>query len=177
MGEIHQLSVDSQHYCVYIWERSTNYQWIPSMIVSIYGRDPPTISGFPALLCLYMGEIHQLSMDSQHYCVYIWERSTNYQWIPSMIVSIYGRDPPTISGFPAQMFSNAELCWIFVVFLNNQLNAQLLRCFRPWTFSLNIGLNMLPSDFILCLHSIPGYSTGEFQALQLIALAVFGDVD
>ena len=63
------------------------------------------------------------------------------------------------------------------MFLNNQLNAQLLRCFRPWTFSLNIGLNMLPSDFILCLHSILGYSTGEFQALQLIALAVFGDVD
>ena len=101
MGEIHQLSVDSQHNCVYIWERSTNYQWIPSMIVSIYGRDPPTISGFPALLCLYMGEIHQLSVDSQHDCVYIWERSTNYQWIPSIIVSIYGRDPPTISGFPA----------------------------------------------------------------------------
>ena len=33
---------------------------------------------------------------------------------------------------------------------------------------LNIGLNMLPSDsFMLCLDSLLGHSTGEFQALQL----------
>ena len=57
-------------------------------------------------------------------------------------------------------------------------NAQLPGCFRPWTFSLNIGLNMLPLDsFMLCLHSLLGYSTGEFQALQLIVLAAFGAVD
>ena len=57
-------------------------------------------------------------------------------------------------------------------------NTELLRCFRPWTFSLNIGWNMLPSDsFMSCLHSLLGYSTGEFQALQLIVLAVFGAVD
>ena len=44
-------------------------------------------------------------------------------------------------------------------------NAQLPGCFRPWTFSLNIGLDMLPSDsFMSCLHSLLGYSTGEFQA-------------
>ena len=47
-----------------------------------------------------------------------------------------------------------------------------------WTFLLNIGLNMLPSDsFMPCLVSLPGYSTGEFQALQLIVLVVFGAVD
>ena len=28
-----------------------------------------------------------------------------------------------------------------------------------------------------CLHSLPGYSTGEFQALQLIVLAAFGTMD
>ena len=40
-------------------------------------------------------------------------------------------------------------------------NAQLLGCFRPWTFSLNIGLDMLPSDsFMSCLHFLLGYSTG-----------------
>ena len=44
-------------------------------------------------------------------------------------------------------------------------NAQLLGCFRPWAFSLNITLNLLPSDsFMSCLHSLHGYSTGEFQA-------------
>ena len=57
-------------------------------------------------------------------------------------------------------------------------NVQLPGCFRPWTFSLNIGLNMLPLDsFMSCLHSLLGYSTGKFQALQLIVLAAFGAVD
>ena len=57
-------------------------------------------------------------------------------------------------------------------------NAQLPGCFRPWTFSSNIGLNMFPLDsFMSCLHSLLGYSTGEFQALQLIVLAAFGAVD
>ena len=57
-------------------------------------------------------------------------------------------------------------------------NAQLPGCFCPWTFSLNIGLNMFPLDsFMSCLHSLLGYSTGEFQALQLIVLAAFGAVD
>ena len=47
--------------------------------------------------------------------------------------------------------------------------AQLPGCFRPWTFSLNIGFNMFPLDsFMSCLHSLLVYSTGEFQALQLI---------
>ena len=57
-------------------------------------------------------------------------------------------------------------------------NTQLPRCFRAWTLSLNIRLNMFPLDsFISCLHSPLGYSAGKFQALQLIVLAVFGAVD
>ena len=57
-------------------------------------------------------------------------------------------------------------------------NAQLPRCFCPWTFSLNIGLNMFPLDsFRSYLHSLLGNSTGEFQALQLIVFATFGAVD
>ena len=57
-------------------------------------------------------------------------------------------------------------------------NAQLPGWFRPWTFSLNIGLNMFPLDsFMSCLHSLLGYSTGEFQALQLIVRAAFGAVE
>ena len=43
--------------------------------------------------------------------------------------------------------------------------------------SMNIGLNILPSDSLMsCLHSFLGYST-EFQALQLIVHAAFGAVD
>ena len=57
-------------------------------------------------------------------------------------------------------------------------NAQLPGCFCPWTFSLNIGLNVLPSEsFMPCLHSLLGYSTWEFQAFQLIVLAVLGGMD
>ena len=57
-------------------------------------------------------------------------------------------------------------------------NAQLPGCFCPWTFSLNIGLNMFHLDsFMSCLHSLLGYSTGEFEALQLVVLAAFGAVD
>ena len=41
-----------------------------------------------------------------------------------------------------------------------------------------IGLNTSPSDsFVSYLNSHLGYSAGEFQALQLIVLAVFGAVD
>ena len=40
------------------------------------------------------------------------------------------------------------------------------------------GLNTSPSDsFVSYLNSHLGYSAGEFQALQLIVLAVFGAVD
>ena len=57
-------------------------------------------------------------------------------------------------------------------------NAQLPGCFCPRTFSLNIGLNMFSLDsFMSCLHSLLGYFTGEFYALQLIVLAAFGAVD
>ena len=46
---------------------------------------------------------------------------------------------------------------------------------RRWTFPLNIGLNMLHSDSCMsCLDPLLGYPTGEFQALQLIVLVVFG---
>ena len=44
-----------------------------------------------------------------------------------------------------------------------------------------IILNMFHWEHFLwlmsCLHSLLGYSTGEFQALQLIVLAAFGAVD
>ena len=62
----------------------------------------------------------------------------------------------------------------FIGFVNTHLPG----CFCPWTFRLNIGLNTSPSDsFVSYLNSHLGYSAGEFQALQLIVLAVFGAVD
>ena len=38
---------------------------------------------------------------------------------------------------------------------------------------MNIGLNMLPSDFMSYL----GYSTGEFEAVQPVVLVAFDAVD
>ena len=82
-----------------------------------------------------------------------------------------------------------DFLWLLITFLMHTLgflyisnsgsaNAQLPGCFCPWTFSLNIGLNMFPLDsFMSCLHSLLGYYTGEFQALQLIVLVAFGAVD
>ena len=47
-----------------------------------------------------------------------------------------------------------------------------------WVFSLNIRLNMLPSDYFMpCLDFLLEYSTSESQALQLIVHVVFGAFD
>ena len=62
--------------------------------------------------------------------------------------------------------------------ISGSANAQLPGCFRPWTFSLNIGLNIFPlHSFMSCLHYLLGYSTVEFQVLHLIVLVAFGAVD
>ena len=46
----------------------------------------------------------------------------------------------------------------------------------PRNIRFEYGLNMLPSDSS-CLDFLLGYSTGEFQDLQLIVLVVFGAMD
>ena len=51
-------------------------------------------------------------------------------------------------------------------------------CFCLWTFFKNIGFNMVPSGpFMSHLATQLAYSAGEFEALQLIVLAMFGVVD
>ena len=72
----------------------------------------------------------------------------------------------------------STLLGVLYISKSGSANAQLPRCFCLWTFSLNIWLRMFPLDsFMSCLHSLLGYSEGEFQALQLIVLAAFGAVD
>ena len=76
--------------------------------------------------------------------------------------------------------------WLLVFVLNNILILgiwcstipHLPGCFCPWTFFENIGFNTVLTDpFMSHLATQLGYSAGEFQALQLIVLAVFGVVD
>ena len=50
-------------------------------------------------------------------------------------------------------------------------NAQLPGCFRQLDILLKYLIEYVPSDsFMSCLHSLLGYSTGEFQPLHLISL-------
>ena len=76
--------------------------------------------------------------------------------------------------------------WLLVFVLNNILILGIWRstiphlpgCFCLWTFFENIGFNTVLTDpFMSHLATQLGYSAGEFQALQLIVLAVFGVVD
>ena len=76
--------------------------------------------------------------------------------------------------------------WPLVSVSNNILTLSIWRsaishltgCICLWTFFQNNRFNMVPSDpFMSHLATQPGYSAGEFQALQLIVLAAFGVVD
>ena len=75
--------------------------------------------------------------------------------------------------------------WPLVSVLNYILTLGILRsvifhlpgCFCPWTFFQNIGFNIPSDSFMSHLYTELEYSTGEFQALQLIVFAVFGVVD
>ena len=79
--------------------------------------------------------------------------------------------------WPIISFLTTRLCFLYLSSFCS-VNAQIPGCFHPLTFSLNTGLNMLPSNcFMSCLHSLLGYSTGDFQALQLILFAAFNAVD
>ena len=85
----------------------------------------------------------------------------------------------TITGI-FMAINNLLIYTLGLLYISNSgsANAQLPDSFCPWTFSLNFGFNMFPlGSFMSCLHSLQAYYTGEFQALQLIVLAVFGAVD
>ena len=106
--------------------------------------------------------------------------------ISKLLYTDIKRKPPCIGGMELvslyRMFPFI-ICLILMNYLMEFyfigfVNAHLPGCFCPWTFRLNIGLNTSPSDsFVSYLNSHLGYSAGEFQALQLIVLAVFGAVD
>ena len=54
---------------------------------------------------------------------------------------------------------------------SGSVNAQLPGCFRPWIFSLNIGLNMLPSDsFLSCLYSLLRFLQGNSRLCNWLSL-------
>ena len=75
------------------------------------------------------------------------------------------------------IYNPASLCFCVSIWPYYVTSASFYLC-NGQTFHLNIGLNMLPLDsFMPCLDYPLGYFTGEFQALQLIVLAMFGAMD
>ena len=89
------------------------------------------------------------------------------------VAGLCAGNSPLAGEFPAQMASNAEnvpISW------RHHATTHLL---PPLDILFEyIGLNMLSSDsFMSCLDSLLWYSAGEFRALQLIILVVFGAVD
>ena len=101
-------------------------------------------------------------------------------WIEFYLMMIFITIVVTITGIcmAINYLLIYTLGFLYIISNFGSANAQLPGCFCPWTFSLNIGLNMFPLDsFMSCLHSLLGYSTGEFQALHLIVLVAFGAVD
>ena len=67
----------------------------------------------------------------------------------------------TIIRIFSHSFSFWTTCLDFWLRSSGSVNAYFPGCFHPWTFPLNFGLNMLPSDsFMSCLDSLLGYSTG-----------------
>ena len=133
--------------------------------------------------------------------IYIYSRSVQYWWscTPSHSIGLYVwgvRGSWVECHFCFLWFTNCALLydnslirgrlWPFVFVLNNILILGIWRsaiphlagCFCSWTSFKNIGFNMVPSDhFMPHLATQLGYSAGEFQALQLIALVAFGVVD
>ena len=64
---------------------------------------------------------------------------------------------------------------LFVLICFDSENAHLHRCFRNWTFLW--VLDWTSNSSVSCLDPPLGYSTGEFQALQLIFVVLCGAVD
>ena len=78
----------------------------------------------------------------------------------------------TISGIfmAINYFLNYTLCFLYLSY-SGSASSQLPGCFHPWTFSVNIGLNMFPLDsFMSCLHSLLRYSTGSSMLCNWLSL-------
>ena len=81
--------------------------------------------------------------------------------------------------------TNSGIFMAILYFLNYTFRLSVTKyiCASRWMFPpldilLEYWIDILPSDaFMACLHSLLRYSTGEFQALQLIVLAAFGAMD
>ena len=110
----------------------------------VYGKceiSPPSVQYTILTLC-YMNRLCNLPWGT--IAKHVYEERKNYiswcGWVNELIIN-YGINCQRI-------------------FEQNNIFQNIL-CFCPWTFSLNIGLNMFPLDpFMSCLHSLLGYSTG-----------------
>ena len=130
-------------------------------------------------MTLYIGQQHPITV----YRTVFWGCTLFWCWVSlgvpvtiSLIelyfIMVFIMIVVTIIGIFIAIHYFLNYIWGFLyISSSGSANAQILGCFRPWTFSFKIGLYMLAWDsFMSYLHSLLGYSTGEFQALQLLCL-------
>ena len=151
------------YYSIILYNTCCNF-----VLVQLYHSGPYTQSIIRFFFFLY------IKLMCPYFILLIytdWERDGLWMACPFRTLVVLYRMFPFII---CLILMNYLMEFYFIGFVN----AHLPGCFCPWTFRLNIGLNTSPSDsFVSYLNSHLGYSAGEFQALQLIVLAVFGAVD
>ena len=123
--------------------------------------------------CTLVSSTPSRSIGLFYGCALVWF------WVPlgapvtiSLIYFYFIMIVVTIIGIflPIHYFSNYTLGILYLSSAGSA-NAQLPGCFRSWTFSLNIGLNMSPMDaFMSCLDSILGYFIGSSRLCNWLSL-------
>ena len=105
-------------------------------------------------------------------CVYVWCWRVNTDWYSCYSSKILGQQP---RGKHAHTnFSQTRVPIHKTLYYNCAPRGMFLHL----DLLSNIDFNMLPLDsFMSNLYSQLGFFTGEFQALQLVVLAVFGIVN
>ena len=125
-------------------------------------------------MTLYISQLHPITVYRTGFgCALFWSwMSLCLPSINFLIEFYFIAIIVTILGFLSPSFLLWTTCLDFLKQNSSgSAKAYVRRCFHHWTFPLKIKINMLHSDpFMSCLNSLLGYSTREFQALQLFSL-------
>ena len=171
-----------------MWYSSHKTKEVLFCFVFVYSSTPLSCTCYFILL-ISNKRCHELGLYMSLYTRSIWRSYTPSRSIGECAV------PGLNATFCFLWFTNCVLLfdknlilgclWLLVFVLNILILGiwcstipHLPGCFCPWTFFEDIGFNTVLTDpFMSHLATQLGYSAGEFQALQLIVLAVFGVVD
>ena len=186
---LHRINSRSRNKHRNLWAARCVSSWwplFPSKTVLIYDYLYVCIlytsSGYRAYICIQRGcrsilvKLHPIMV-----CRTVFENVRFLCWMPIVVFFSF-----TSCVFIYDNKTNTEMLVTIGIRLKQHFGARYFAfcnlsptvMFCPWTFFQNIGFDMVPSDpFMSHPDTQLGYSTGEFQALQLIVIAAFGVVD